>query len=65
MRSLPVCDEFISVPAPPSLKAGLRRLAQRDCSTLAATARRLLARGIAHELAQLAPSGPLPARGIG
>jgi hypothetical protein len=47
------CDEFVSIPVPLTLKNNLRRLAERDCSALAATARRLLARGIDRELAEV------------
>ena len=42
-------ESFVSVPIPEYLKDSLRTLAARDCSTLAATARRLLALGVARE----------------
>jgi hypothetical protein len=48
------CDEFVSIPVPLALKKDLRRLAAHDCSALAATARRLLARSVDRELAALA-----------
>jgi hypothetical protein len=47
------CDEFVSIPVPLALKNSLRQLAARDCTGLASTARRLLARSVDRELAAL------------
>lgn len=47
----PLCEAYVSVPMPESLAARLRSVADRDYSSVAATARRLLAVGVARELA--------------
>ena len=44
------CDELVAIPVPLALKNDLKRLAERDCGALAATARRLLARSVKDEL---------------
>lgn len=45
-------EVVLTVPMPNPLKADLQRLAERDCSTMTATARRLIARGVERELAR-------------
>ena len=44
-------DVRLPVTIPETLAVRLRELAERDCSSVAATARRLLARGIEREIA--------------
>ena len=45
------CDESVCIPVPLTLKNNLKKLAARDCSPFAATARLLLARSVERELA--------------
>lgn len=43
-------EVYVSVPMPDDLAGRLRQVADRDYSTVAATARRLIALGVAREL---------------
>jgi metal-responsive CopG/Arc/MetJ family transcriptional regulator len=51
------CLSEVRVPVtlPESLAVSLRRLAERDCSSVSATVRRLIARGVEREFAQTQP----------
>jgi hypothetical protein len=48
-RSAALSDVALSVTVPAPLAIRLRELAQRDCSSLSATVRRLLAHGVVRE----------------
>jgi hypothetical protein len=50
-------DVRLPVTIPEALAVRLRELADRDCSSVAATARRLLARGIEREIALTTEAG--------
>jgi hypothetical protein len=52
-----VSEVRVPVTIPEPLAAQLRQLAARDCSTLAATARRLIAHGVARESLALSLEG--------
>lgn len=45
-------DVYVSVPMPERLAVRLRSMAERECSSVAACARRLIALGIAREVAE-------------
>jgi hypothetical protein len=53
-RSRVVSEVPIATTVPEHLADELRRITDRDCSTMASTARRLLARGVALEAAATA-----------
>jgi len=57
-RSTGVSDVRVPMTVPEPLAVELRRIAERDCNTIAATARRLLALSITHELATVRRSEP-------
>jgi hypothetical protein len=47
----------LSVPVPYALAAAVREIAERDCVSLSATLRRLIARGVATEYIRQASAG--------